>query len=50
MPNKKRPAKDIELKEFLKAGGRSGAETDFDAILKRAAKPSSAKKPKPKSN
>jgi hypothetical protein len=48
MPNKKRPAKDKQLQEFLKAGGRSGAETDFDAILKRAAKPERPKKPKAK--
>jgi hypothetical protein len=48
MPNKKRPAKDKQLQEFLKAGGRSGAEANFDAILKRAAKPSTAKKPQPK--
>lgn len=48
MPNKKRPAKDTQLQEFLKAGGRSGAETDFDAILKRAVKPAQSKKPKAK--
>lgn len=48
MPNKKRPAKDTELKEFLKAGGRSGAEADFDAMLKRAAKPAKPKKPEAK--
>jgi hypothetical protein len=39
MPNKRRPGKDKQLQEFLKAGGRSGAEVDFDAILKRAVKP-----------
>jgi hypothetical protein len=48
MPNKKRPAKDAQLQEFLKTGGRSGAETDFDAILKRAAKSVPPKKPKAK--
>jgi hypothetical protein len=48
MPNKKRPAKDTQLKEFLNAGDRSGAETDFDTILKRAAKPAQSKKPKAK--
>jgi hypothetical protein len=48
MPNKKRPAKDKQLQEFLKAGGRSGVETDFNAILKRAAKPEQAKKSKSK--
>ena len=48
MPNKKRSAKDTQLQEFLKAGGRSGAEIDFDVILKRAAKPAQYKKPKAK--
>jgi hypothetical protein len=48
MPNKKLPAKDEQLKDFLKAGGRSGAEADFNAILKRAAKQSQPKKPKAK--
>jgi len=48
MPNRKRPAKDTQLQEFLKAGGRNGAQVDFDAILKRAAKPAQPKKPKTK--
>lgn len=48
MPNKKRSTKDKQLQEFLKAGGRNGAEADFDVLLKRAAKPAQAKKSKPK--
>jgi hypothetical protein len=48
MPNKKRLARDKQLQEFLKAGGRSDAEVDFDTILKRAAKPERPKKPKAK--
>ncbi|HUD06119.1 MAG TPA: hypothetical protein VMR18_04375 [Candidatus Saccharimonadales bacterium] len=37
---KKKPSqKDIELKEFIKAGGRKGAKVDFNEILKRAVKP-----------
>ncbi|HEY1645778.1 MAG TPA: hypothetical protein VGF75_05415 [Candidatus Saccharimonadales bacterium] len=39
MPNKKIQAKDIKLKAFLKDGGRKGAESDFNTILKRAVKP-----------
>lgn len=48
MPSKKRPAKDKRLQEFLKAGGRNNAETDFNAILKRAAKLVPPKKPSTK--
>ncbi len=48
MANKKRPAKDKQLQKFLKADGQNGAEADFDAILKRAAKPEQAKKSKSK--
>ena len=49
MQKKKRPAKDKELAEFLKAGGRQGAEVDFDAILKKAVQPQKKKlQPKPK--
>lgn len=31
--------KDVELKTFIKSGGRSGAEVDFNKILQRAVKP-----------
>lgn len=50
MPNKKLPSKDQDLKDFIKSGGRKGAEADFNAILKKAVKPVK-KKPetKPKS-
>ena len=50
MPNKKLSSKDQELKDFIKAGGRKGAEANFNAILKKAVKPVK-KKPetKPKS-
>ena len=47
MPKKPRPAKDKELTDLLKAGGRKGAEADFDAILKKAVQPQ-RKKPQPK--
>jgi hypothetical protein len=47
MPNKKLSPKDEQLKAALAAGGRKGAETDFNTILKRAIKPGSTK-PKPK--
>lgn len=45
MQKKKRPAKDKELTDFLKAGGRKDAEADFDAILKKAVQPQKKKQP-----
>ncbi len=39
MPKKKIIKQDVELKAFIKAGGRKGAESDFNELLKRAAKP-----------
>jgi hypothetical protein len=50
MPKKKKLSKDKPLQEFIKAGGRTGAETDFNAILKRAIKPKKASKPNAKTN
>lgn len=49
MPNKKISEKDVQLKAFIKAGGRKGAEADFNEILKRATKPKKASKPADKS-
>jgi hypothetical protein len=49
MPDKKSKPKDTELKAFIKSGGRSGAEADFNQILKRAVKPKKASKPTDKS-
>lgn len=47
MSDKKSKPKDTELKAFIKSGGRTGAETNFNQILKRAVKPSKpAKKSK----
>ena len=49
MPKNKKPvAGDAKLKAFITSGGRKGAEADFDAILKRAAKPARDSKPKKK--
>lgn len=49
MPKSKKPvAGDTKLKAFIASGGRKGAEADFDAILKRAAKPNKDSKPKKK--
>lgn len=39
MPKKKPAKQDTSLKAFIKSGGRKGAETDFNTILKRAVKP-----------
>ncbi|MFO0971072.1 MAG: hypothetical protein U0520_01835 [Candidatus Saccharimonadales bacterium] len=47
MPKKKRPAKDNDLRDFLKSGGRDNAEADFNVLLKKAVKPK-PKKPKAK--
>lgn len=44
MPQKKRPAKDKPLKDFLKLGGRNNAEADFNSILKKAVKPKPGKR------
>jgi hypothetical protein len=41
--DKKSTVKDAELKAFIKSGGRTGTEADFNAILRRAAKPGQAK-------
>lgn len=48
MPNKKPLLKDKSLKDFLKSGGRKGAETDFNNILKKAVKPKGGKPPEKK--
>jgi hypothetical protein len=48
MPKKKNLPQDTELKAFIKAGGRSGAEADFNRLLKRATKPTKASKPSDK--
>ncbi|HUD10347.1 MAG TPA: hypothetical protein VMR28_01595 [Candidatus Saccharimonadales bacterium] len=48
MPKKKPSKKDNELKEFIKSGGRKGAEADFNEILKKAATPKKSTKPKDK--
>lgn len=48
MPKKKKLSKDKPLQEFVKAGGRTGAEADFNAILKSAVKPKKVSKPDPK--
>lgn len=39
MPDKKPKPKDTELKAFIKSGGCTGAEADFNQLLKRAVKP-----------
>lgn len=44
MPKKKILKKDEPLQDFIKSGGRSGAEADFDVILKHAVKPKKASK------
>jgi hypothetical protein len=49
MVKKTRPKRDIKLKNFIKTGGRQGAETDFDEILKLAVKPKKYSKPVNKS-
>ncbi|MDQ5912707.1 MAG: hypothetical protein QG659_129 [Patescibacteria group bacterium] len=46
MPKKKKLPKDQPLRDLLKAGGRKGAQADFNKILKRAVEP---KKNKPAS-
>ncbi len=49
MPKKKKPLKDQPLQDLVKAGGRKGAEADFNKILKRAVEPKRASKPAEKS-
>lgn len=49
MPKKKKLSKDQPTHDFIKSGGRTGAEADFDAILKRAVKPKKTSKPSSKS-
>lgn len=49
MSKKKKLAKDQPLKDFIKSGGRKGAEADFNKILKRATKPKKANMPAAKS-
>ena len=44
MPDKKPKPQDNELKAFIKAGGRIGAEADLNQILKRAVRPKKASK------
>lgn len=48
MPKKKPLAGDQPLQDFIKAGGRSHAEADFNDILKRAIKPKATKSKKTK--
>lgn len=38
--------KDIKINKFIKSGGRSNALSDFNAVLKRAAKKPASKKRK----
>ena len=45
MPDKKPKPQDTELNAFIKSGGRTGVEPDFNQILKRAVKPKKAAKP-----
>jgi len=45
MPDKKSKPHDTELKAFIKSGGRTGAEADFNQLLKQATKPKKDNKP-----
>lgn len=47
MNKKPSKAQDAELKTFIKAGGRSNAEADFNNILKSAAQPKKQSTAKP---
>ena len=48
MPEKKRKPQDTTLKAFIKSGGRTGAEADFNQLLKQATKPKKDSKPSAK--
>ena len=43
-PQSAKKQKDTKINKFIKSGGRSNALSDFDAVLKRAAKSNSGKK------
>ena len=49
MQKKKLPKQDEQLKAFIKSGGRTDAEADFNVLLQKAVRPSKVSKPAKKS-